>query len=612
MLMTTRLNHPLAILLQAIFVAPLGCLPPTQAFVEITTDASCADLVSTGISAGLHEDIETGRYDTTTSLCSDSGEIGSIVLVPPEAAEKDAPFAFKVVGSLGANVEDCVGPDYGPGCIVARRAMRFVPQQPFHVPVHLGRACAGVVCPDTQTCVDGVCRSATVDPYDCQAKQACTPEGGDAPEWTKPIAGNGLQMVRHIATDAEGTLAVTGAFDNTIDLGGKPLVSQGATDVFLASFSQGGLHKWSLAFGGPQVDDTSRVAIGPDGAVLVLIGFQDKIEIGGNVLSSAGNHDLALAKFTHFGKFEWSIRFGGPSTEHPSGLVVDHEGNIYASGSFSDTMNVGGQTITSNGETDAFLMSFTPTGNLRWTKAIGGMVADGGSSVGVDASGQVYVAGFVAGDVEFGPEATLMPLGQSDAFVASYDGTGQFRWVQSVGTQTNDRLADLAVRDDRVVVTGTIGGAGRIADQPLEPVGGLGLAAAFDTSGALVWAHRFGETKDGRGESVVIASDGSIVLGGEINGGTVLGSKPATLLGTGHPFVATLERDGTPRWAHVFSSSTYATTAAVAAAPNGFAYVAGWFAGDLESVPKPLSSIGAEDGFLLRVTAPLPAKMTGP
>lgn len=612
MLMSTRVDYRFALLLQALLVAPLGCLDPTQALVEITTDGSCSELVSTGISAGLLGDIETGPYDTTTSLCSDSGEIGSIVLVPPDGADKESPFAFKVVGSLGTDVENCVAPAYGPGCIVARRAMRFVPHRPFRVPVHLGRACAGIVCPDTQTCVDGSCRSATVDPHECEAGRACTPEGGAAPPWQKSVTGKGLQMARHIASSLDGTIAVTGAFDNTLDLGGEELVSKGSTDVFLASFSQGGFHKWSFSFGGPRMDDISRVAIGADGSVFVLVGFHDVIDFGGGELLSAGSYDLALAKFTHFGKLEWGIRFGGPSGEVPSGLIVDHEGNVYASGSFAASVNIGDQTITSNGDTDAFLVSFTSTGKLRWTKVIGGPFADGGSSVGVDSNGQVYVAGFVEGDVEFAPGASVKTLGSSDAFVASYDASGAFRWVQSVGTQVNDRLADLAVRGNRVVMTGTIGGAGQIAGKPLEAGEGRGLVAAFDTAGTLAWMQRFGADTDGKGESVAIANDDSIVLGGEINVGSVFESEPPTLQGFAHPFVANLERDGAPRWAQVFSSSNYAAISGVAAAPSGFAYVAGWFVGDLEVGKTRLSSADVEDGFFLRVTEPMPPDMSAP
>jgi len=604
MLMTMRLDYRFAILLQALFVAPLGCFEPTQAFVEITTNSSCSDLVSTGITAGLLGNIETAPYDTTTQLCSANGEIGSIALVPPEGADKESPFAFKVVGSLGTGVEACVGPDYGPGCIVARRAMRFVPHRPFRVPVHLDQACAGVVCPDAQTCADGICRSATIDPYDCEAGETCTVEGGTAPPWQKPITGQGVQMVRHIATSADGTIAVTGAFEDTLDLGGKELVSKGATDIFLAAFSQGGLHKWSLSFGSPKIEDLSRVAIGPDGAIFVIVGFQDTINLGGDDLTSAGNTDIALAKFSHFGRFEWGIRLGGPSSETPAGVTVDPEGNIFVSGSFSDTAIVGDQSITSNGDVDAFVASFTPAGTLRWVRAIGSPLDDAGSAVGVDAKGQVYVAGFVGGEAAFAPMISVKPVGQSDAFVASYDATGQFRWVQSVGTQVNDRIAELAVRDDRVVLTGTIGGGGQIAGKTFGSGEGRGLVAALDTAGALVWSHRFGTGTEGQGESVAIASDGSIVLGGEVVTGTVFTSEPPTLMGSSHPFVTVLEPTGEPRWTQVFSSSSYASTSAVAAAANGFVYVAGWFADELQVGKTFLLSNGADDGFLLRVTEP--------
>ncbi|MDI3285893.1 hypothetical protein [Polyangium sp. 15x6] len=590
-----------------LFAAPLGCLDPTEAFVEISTNSSCGDLDSTGITAGLLGEIETRPYGTTTSLCENDGEIGSIVLLPPEG-EREAPFAFKVVGSLGAPVDStCVAPAYGPGCIVARRAMRFVPHNSFRVPVRLSQACAGVLCPEAQTCVDGTCQSATVDPIDCENDAECGPVAGIPPAWQKKLGGPGFQMARHLAQGDDGTLVLTGHFDGTINLGAKDLTSKGGNDVFIASYSQGGHHRWSASFGGSLDEDVTRAAIDGKGAMYVLAQFQQTVDFGGGPLVNAGGRDVAILKLTSWGKLEWSVRFGGALTDIPGAIAVGADGNIYVVGQFDGTAAIGSKTLTSAGGADLFLLSLTPSGSVRWAKSIGGPGNDGGTGAGVDAAGNVYVAGYFEGTVDFGLPMPAMPIkaAGSDAFVASFDADGQVRWMQPISGLATDRVHDLAVRGDRVVFAGQVTNGTRIDGQVFDDSEKPGIVGAFDTGGKLAWANLFGGMSDGVGENVAIAADESVVVSGEISLGSAFGaSAPATALGTDHAFVAILERDGKPRWSKVFSSSDKAFATGVAAPAHGFALVAGWFLGELDVGAEKLKSDGGLDGFLLRVGPP--------
>ncbi|MDC3961527.1 hypothetical protein [Polyangium jinanense] len=587
--------------------APLGCLDPTEAFVEISTNSSCGDLDSTGITAGLLGEIETRPYGTTTSLCQNNGEIGSIVLLPPES-EREAPFAFKVVGSLGAPVETaCVAPAYGPGCIIARRAMRFVPHNSFRVPVRLSQACAGVLCPEAQTCVDGTCQSATVDPIDCENDDECGPGASVPPAWQKKLGGPGFQMARHLAQGDDGTLVLTGHFDGTLNLGDKDLTSKGGNDVFIASYSQEGQHRWSTSFGGALDEDVTRAAIDAKGAMYVLAQFQQTVDFGGGPLVSAGGHDVAILKLTSWGKLEWSVPFGGALTDVPGAIAVGADGNIYVVGQFNGSAAIGSKTLTAVGESDLFVLSLTPSGSVRWAKSIGGLGHDSGTAAAVDAAGNVYVAGYFEGTVDFGLPMPAMPIKAtgSDAFVTSFDADGEVRWMQLVSGAAVDRLHDLAVRGDRVVFAGRGTASTRIGDQVFDASDSTGLVGAFDTGGKLAWANLFGGDGDGTGENVAIAADESIVVSGEISLGSAFGaSAPATAPGTDHAFVAILERDGKPRWSKVFSSSDKAFATGVAAPAHGFALVAGWFLGELDVGAEKLKSEGGLDGFLLRVAPP--------
>ncbi len=588
--------------------ALMGCLDPTQAIVDISTDSPCAYGVDTGISAGLLTDIEAPIYDTRTSTCKEGGEIGSIVLVPPEDADKDAPFALKVVASLGEPLESCVAPEYGPHCIVARRAMRFVPQRPFHVPVHLSLACAGVICPESQTCVDGTCRNAIVDPNDCIGAGTCEPDPVDVPAWQLPIGGSGLHMARDVEVGADGAVVLAGLFDSSVQIGDETYVSKGGTDVFMAAYSPTGAVKWSRSFGGPRFDEVYRVTIGSDGSIVMLFQFEESLDVGGGPMSSVGKTtDVAIAKFTAYGKLEWAIPMGGLGAEYASSVTTDRFGNIYITGTYDKPFTVQGQTVPSYGATDTFVLSFTRTGELRWAKGMGSSGSESAGSIVAGTKNDVYVAGQFGGKMDLNGATSVTPVGGgTDAFLARYDSSGEFQWIRTLTSEgSDDRLMEAAVQGDRVVVTGKISKTGTLGEMPVDTKGGEGLVASFDTSGTIQWVRLFAAS--GVGQDIAIAADGAIVIGGNTNSSAVFGSKPITAPGYSNAFVAVLESDdGTPRWAKMFRSSQYSYTVSVAAAQNDFVYAAGWYANDFDNGVDVWTgpSLFDVEGFLLRIAPP--------
>ncbi len=148
-----------------------ACADPTQVTVVITTDIPCAKLggVTIGVANGSSGG---GAPATSTTSCDDSGKVGTVVLVPRGA--KDSLVSVELVAGIERQAESCLGAGFGPGCVVSRRALSYIPSTPLTLPIVMRSSCSGVVCPDRETCVAGVCRVATVDPSACQAPEGCS------------------------------------------------------------------------------------------------------------------------------------------------------------------------------------------------------------------------------------------------------------------------------------------------------------------------------------------------------------------------------------------------------------------------------------------------------
>jgi formylglycine-generating enzyme len=161
---------------RAALLAVLGiaaCRTPTQVTVEITTDLSCDEHPDTTAQVGLiGANLEERPVAIATTSCGASGRIGSFVVVPSGGIEDE--FAVKVIlGHGGRSAARCREDEQGsntlPGCIFARRGLRFLPHTELDLPILMRGDCDGIVCPElATTCVHGSCVGAIIrDPGVC-------------------------------------------------------------------------------------------------------------------------------------------------------------------------------------------------------------------------------------------------------------------------------------------------------------------------------------------------------------------------------------------------------------------------------------------------------------
>ena len=102
----------------------------------------------------------------------------------------------------------------------------------------------------------------------------------------------------------------------------------------------------------------------------------------------------------------YSTYLGGRNTDFGFGIVVDPAGNIYLGGQstsagtnpqFPGRTAVGGSTLSPSGIDDAYVAKLAPNGSggytLVYAAFVGGPLSEAGWDVGVDSSGNAYLAG---------------------------------------------------------------------------------------------------------------------------------------------------------------------------------------------------------------------------
>lgn len=178
------------------------------------------------------------------------------------------------------------------------------------------------------------------------------PYAYDAHELAARLRGNGLQQVLFNAPPGGSTLAdMAGAWDagarGTAALPGRQ-----------AEFRAG----VQAALRYAEVLDCPRIHL-LSGNVYVTGVFQGTVDFDTGPstynLTSAGDKDVFVAKYSATGTLVWAISLGGTGTDTGNGIAVSSSGNVYVVGGFSNTATFGSGSatvsLTSAGSTDAFV-----------------------------------------------------------------------------------------------------------------------------------------------------------------------------------------------------------------------------------------------------------------
>jgi hypothetical protein len=220
------------------------------------------------------------------------------------------------------------------------------------------------------------------------------------------------------------------------------------------------------------------------------------------------------------------------------------------------------------GNADAFIRSYDVSGNLRWTRQFGTLSRDEANAIASDADGNVYVTGFTEGALEGAP------AGGGDAFIRSYDSDGDLRWTKQFGTSDNDFAYGITTdADGNVYAAGYTGGV--LEDGYLGS--GNAFLRSYDSGGDLRWTRQFGTS--GNEEAQGIATDAA---GNVYTSGYTTGSLEGDNSGFGDAFLRSYDSDGTLRWTRQFGTPGNDFARGIATDGAGNVYATGFTQGNLD------------------------------
>jgi hypothetical protein len=311
---------------------------------------------------------------------------------------------------------------------------------------------------------------------------------------------------RSIARDSAGNLWVSGSTNGKLGSSG----SAGRDDIALIRVTAQGSVDFATQHGGQWDDDGYATAIVGTGTVFAL-------GVGGGANGSGvgsfdgqaiiGNNDAVAIGFATDGTWLGTTRFGSLGNDYLYG-AAGNSANLLTVGLATYPMD--GQAGP-DGEGNAFISKRDAAGNLVWTRLLGSSDRGAGTAVNTpdigegaafDNSGNEYVCGQAAGSLPGFKNA-----GNTDAFVAKYDASGNRVLVTEFGTALDD-----VARAVKIDATGNIYLAG-----DYTPPGANfadGFVTKLDSSGKILWQETFGGTGADYSNAIDLDNQGHIFVAG--------------------------------------------------------------------------------------------------
>ncbi len=229
--------------------------------------------------------------------------------------------------------------------------------------------------------------------------------------WARQFSSISVDEGYCITSDALGNTYTSGSFMGTIDFDPSAatlnLTPIGVSDAFILKLDPAGDLIWVKQIG--NLDGGFSLAVDKHNNIYSTSCFQSTVDFdpGAGVfnLTSAGSDDIYILKLDSAGNFKWAKRFGSPLQDIARSLSLDGSGNVYSTGTFKGVTDFDPSattyTLASVGSDDVYVSKLDSTGNFIWAKQFGGVLADQGYWLTLDASDNIYTVGVYSSSANF-------------------------------------------------------------------------------------------------------------------------------------------------------------------------------------------------------------------
>ena len=275
--------------------------------------------------------------------------------------------------------------------------------------------------------------------------------------FTSPYVENSTSpnssSVEGLEESVSGNLIVSGTQKGVTDFGG---ISKNNTDseLFVAELDRmtGGLN-WVSTAGGIGTENGGEVAVDSSGNIWQAGTTDGIFSSNGKSHQAVSTADTIVIKWSPGGIVQDVIGLssGAGEINLPEDLIVTQNDDVVVSGVYLGSLDAGNQnTLTDKGQGDAYVVKILKSGTSSWATSAGSSTGTQRVySIAETSSGDFIAGGMISGPTDFGIHVANTN-GGLDLYMAQLDSSGNWDWVENLGSTSDDLFAGLAVNSTDV------------------------------------------------------------------------------------------------------------------------------------------------------------------
>ena len=364
--------------------------------------------------------------------------------------------------------------------------------------------------------------------YTSQGQLVWARQAGNAPAQGSSIGGAGGMS---LTTDQSGNIYVIGGFNGTVTFGSTTLIAQtgpafSAFNGFVCKYSSAGNPIWAVLQGGSYRTDATDVAVDNISGNVVVTGTYTSTATFENItLTSQGDSDMFVAKYTNQGSLIWARSVGGAFQDYSTGLAIDNQSNIYLTGAIHNSATVGSITVLGFGSADALIAKLDAQGIVLWANLFGGAGYDDTAGITLANNGDFFLVGGFEQSVAFSA-ITLVSQGAQDGFVLRGTPQGNVVWAKQFSGPGDEAFShvQLGGNGGLYLAGGFSSATSSFGNRTFACAGGYdAILVRCDTNGNFVWGERGGGAFDDIPVGLACDATGGISMGCYFIGSTQYG-----------------------------------------------------------------------------------------
>ena len=302
----------------------------------------------------------------------------------------------------------------------------------------------------------------------------------------------------------------------------------------LSTFSQNWV--WSgHASGTSDMENVTGIDLDDNGNVYVTGTFGAGATLNGSSLTTTGEEDIFVAKYTSSGTLAWVRTGGSPGKDLSRTIVVDDLGNTYVTGLFVQSASFDSLSLNDKGsrtlisyeflKRDVFIAKYNTNGQMLWVRRVAwGLGNDVPEGLSIDVNNDLILSGTFKDSLIFSNTDTLVvEKGNINGYIAKYNSNGDCIWTKhTIHTHVNTKFLNIsATVNDQIYLAGFLTDTMLIDTYEVisRSAGSTDIILMkINEDGDIEWIRKAGSTGHDRGNSVYADPFGSVFITGYFSG----------------------------------------------------------------------------------------------